>query len=115
MIVGRGMRFWEHLSGPPDLGSGPRPGRVGRLPLGAERCDQAHAALAVLLGLNGLRVSEACSANIGEPGFERGHRTLSIMGRGSKPAIIPLVPRPARPVDLAMLADLLVRPPPAEK
>jgi hypothetical protein len=29
----------------------------------AERVDDAHAALAVLLGLNGLRVSEACSAD----------------------------------------------------
>jgi integrase/recombinase XerD len=30
----------------------------------AERHDRAHAALAVLLGLNGLRVTEACATNI---------------------------------------------------
>ena len=30
----------------------------------AERFDRDHAALAVLLGLNGLRVSEACATNI---------------------------------------------------
>jgi integrase/recombinase XerD len=69
--------------------------------LAAERCDRTHAALAVLLGLNGLRVSEACSADIEQLGFERGHRTLSI-GKGSKPAMIPLVPRTARTVDLAI-------------
>ena len=40
-----------------------------------------HAALAVLLGLNGLRVSEACGANIDDLGFERGHRTLQIIGQ----------------------------------
>ncbi|MHB1447158.1 MAG: tyrosine-type recombinase/integrase [Acidimicrobiales bacterium] len=52
--------------------------------------------------LNGLRVSEACSANVEEMGFERGHRTLHIIGKGAKPATIPLVPRTARTVDLAV-------------
>jgi integrase/recombinase XerD len=68
----------------------------------AERVDHAHAALAVLLDLNGLRVSEACSADIENLGFERGHRTLRIVGKGNKPALIPLVPRTARTVDLAV-------------
>jgi site-specific recombinase XerD len=68
----------------------------------AERYDRAHAALAVLLGLNGLRVSEACGANVEELGFERGHRTLGIVGKGNKPAVIPLVPRTARTIDLAV-------------
>jgi integrase/recombinase XerD len=68
----------------------------------AERIDHAHAALAVLLGLNGLRVSEACSADIENLGFERGHRTLRIVGKGNKPAVIPLVPRTARTIDLAV-------------
>jgi site-specific recombinase XerD len=67
----------------------------------AERCGHAHAALAVLLGLNGLRVSEACATNIEDLGFERGHRTLRILGKGNKPATIPLVPRAARTIDLA--------------
>jgi integrase/recombinase XerD len=52
----------------------------------AEQCDRDHAALAVLLGLNGLRVSEACATNIEDLGFERGHRTLRIVGKGNKPA-----------------------------
>ncbi len=68
----------------------------------AERVDHAHAALAVLLGLNGLRVSEACSADIENLGFERGHRTLRIVGKGNKRAVIPLVPRTARTLDLAI-------------
>ena len=68
----------------------------------AERFDAAHAALAVLLGLNGLRVSEACSTDIENLGFERGHRTLHIVGKGNKPAVIPLVPRTARTIDLAI-------------
>jgi integrase/recombinase XerD len=68
----------------------------------ADRVSPMHAALAVLLGLNGLRVSEARGANIEDLGFERGHRTLQIVGKGNKPAGIPLVPRTARTVDLAI-------------
>jgi integrase/recombinase XerD len=64
--------------------------------------DHDHAALAVLLGLNGLRVSEACTTNIEDLAFERGHRTLRIVGKGNKPATIPLVPRVARTIDLAV-------------
>ena len=36
-------------------------------------------------GLNGLRVNEACATNIEDLGFERGHRTLRIVGKGNKP------------------------------
>ncbi len=68
----------------------------------AERYDHDHAALSVLLGLNGLRVSEACATNVEDLGFERGHRTLQIVGKGNKPAVIPLVPRTARTLDLAI-------------
>src|ERR671912_202357 len=42
----------------------------------AEKFDRDHAALAFRLGLNGLRVSEACATNIEDLGIERGHRTL---------------------------------------
>ena len=68
----------------------------------AERFDHDHAALAVLLGLNGLRVSEACATNIEDLAFERGDRTLRIIGKGNKPAVIPLVPRAARTIDLTI-------------
>ncbi len=39
---------------------------------------------------------------IADLGRERGHRTLSIVGKGNKPALIPLAPRTARAVDLAV-------------
>jgi len=68
----------------------------------AEQYDREYAALAVLLGLNGLRVSEACATNVEDLGLERNHRTLGILGKGNKPATIPLVPRTARTIDLAV-------------
>jgi len=87
---------------PPSTARGLDRGELGTFLFTAERFDHAHAALAVLLGLNGLRVSEACATNIEDLGFERGHRTLHIVGKGSKPALIPLVPRTARTIDLAV-------------
>lgn len=75
---------------------------VGRFLFTSEHFGHQRAALAVLLGLNGLRVSEACDTDIGDLGFDRGHRTLRILGKGHKPAVIPLVPRTARTVDLAI-------------
>lgn len=50
----------------------------------AEQYDRAHAALAVLLGLNGLRVSEACSTNVEDLGMERGHRDAADCGEGEQ-------------------------------
>ena len=52
---------------------------LGRLLFTAERFDRAHAALAVLLDLNNLRVSEACSTRIEDLGIERVHRTPRIV------------------------------------
>ena len=83
-------------------GRGMDRGELGTFLFTAERFDRDHAALAVLLGLNGLRVSEACGTNIEDLGFERGHRTLRITGKGNKPAVIPLVPRTARTIDLVV-------------
>ena len=82
-------------------------GRIGSNPAQHARRPtvhrpEVHGALAVLLGLNGLRVSEACGANVEDLGLERGHRTLRIVGKGSKPAVIPHVPRTARMIDLAV-------------
>jgi site-specific recombinase XerD len=62
---------------------------------------QDHALLS-LLALNGLRVSEATGANIEALGLERGHRTLTILRKGGKTVVIPLAPRTARAVDLAV-------------
>ena len=59
-------------------------------------------ALVSLLVLNGLRVSEAIGADIERLGLERGHRTLTIVRKGAKVVTIPLAPRTARAVDLAV-------------
>jgi integrase/recombinase XerD len=87
---------------PETIGHGMDRGELGAFLFTAERFDPMHAALAVLLGLNGLRVSEACGANIEDLGVQRGHRTLAIVGKGNKPALIPLVPRTARTIDRAV-------------
>jgi site-specific recombinase XerD len=55
----------------------------------------------VLACLLGLRVSEACSIDVEDLSLQRGHRTLTVLGKGSKLAVIPLPPRVARAVDLA--------------
>ena len=86
----------------PAEGRGMDRGELGRFLFTAETVSPAHAALAVLLGLNGPRVSEACATDIDDLGFERGHRTLTILGKGAKPAHIPLVPRAERTLDLAI-------------
>ncbi len=57
-------------------------------------------ALASLLALNGLRISEALGADIDDLEFERGHRTLRIVRKGGKVAVIPLAPRTSRALDL---------------
>ncbi|MBW3575928.1 MAG: tyrosine-type recombinase/integrase [Actinobacteria bacterium] len=59
-------------------------------------------ALCSLLALNGLRISEALSADIDRLGLERGHRTLVVHRKGGKTVTIPLAPRTARAVDLAV-------------
>ncbi|HLX86970.1 MAG TPA: hypothetical protein VKR22_00710 [Acidimicrobiales bacterium] len=67
---------------------------------GAAGSPMDHA-LACLLGFLGLRVSEACSINIEDLSVERGHRTVTVLGKGAKLAVIPFPPRIARAVDLA--------------
>jgi len=62
----------------------------------------AEHALISLLALNGLRVSEATGADIEAMGVERGHRTLVITRKGGKVVTIPLAPRTARAIDLAI-------------
>jgi integrase/recombinase XerD len=59
-------------------------------------------ALVSLLALNGLRVSEALGADIDALGLERGHRTLTVTRKGGKIVTMPLAPRVARSLDLAI-------------
>jgi integrase len=71
----------------------------------AGRCrarPPAEHALISLLALNGLRVSEADGADIEQRGLERGHRALTITRKGGKVVTIPLAPRTARAIDLAV-------------
>lgn len=75
---------------------------VGALLVAAGLGAPVEHALISLLALNGLRVSEATGANIEALGVERGHRTLTILRKGGKIVTIPLAPRTARAVDLAI-------------
>jgi site-specific recombinase XerD len=59
-------------------------------------------ALVALLGLLGLRVFEACQADIDDLGEEHGHRVLRVLGKGAKLALIPLPPAVGRAIDAAL-------------
>jgi integrase/recombinase XerD len=59
-------------------------------------------ALACLLALNGLRVSEAIGTDVDDLGLERGHHTLRIVRKGGNTVIVPMAPRTARMVYLAV-------------
>jgi integrase/recombinase XerD len=75
--------------------------QLGTLVATARASGPTDAALITLLGLLGLRVSEACSVDIDDFGTERGHRTVHIVGKGGKPALVPLPPPVARTLDAA--------------
>jgi integrase/recombinase XerD len=75
---------------------------VGALLVAAGLGPAQEHALISLLALNGLRISEALGADIESLGLERGHRTLTVLRKGGKVVVIPLAPRTARAVDLAI-------------
>ena len=75
---------------------------LGALLVAAGLGSPAEHALISLLALNGLRVSEATGADIEDFGLERGHRTLTITRKGGKVVTVPLAPRTARAIDLAI-------------
>ena len=75
---------------------------LGALLVAAGLGPPAEHALISLLALNGLRVSEATGADIEHLGLERGHRTLVVTRKGGKVVTIPLAPRTARAIDLAV-------------
>jgi site-specific recombinase XerD len=75
---------------------------VGALLVAAGLGGARDHALVSLLCLNGLRVSEAIGADIERLALERGHRTLTIVRKGGKVVTVPLAPRTARAVDLAV-------------
>ena len=75
---------------------------VGALLVAAGLGPAAEHALISLLALNGLRVPEATGADVEHLGLERAHRTLVITRKGGKVVTIPLAPRTARAIDLAI-------------
>jgi integrase len=75
---------------------------LGALLAAAGLGSPAEHALISLLALNGLRVSEATGADIEHLGLERGHRTLVVTRKGGKVVTIPVAPRTARAIDLAI-------------
>ena len=64
----------------------------------ASPCDFA---LVAMLGLLGLRISEATSADIADLGEEHGHRVLRVCGKGTKVVLVPLPPAVGRAIDRA--------------
>ena len=64
--------------------------------------EPSEGALITMLALLGLRVTEACNVDIEDfQHYERDHRVLRIIGKGHKPATIPLPVPVAREMDLA--------------
>lgn len=64
---------------------------LGALIQTARASSPNDAALVTLLGMLGLRVSEACAVRVEDfQDEERGHRVLRVVGKGGKPATIPL-------------------------
>jgi integrase len=59
-------------------------------------------ALITMLGLLGLRIFEACGANITDLGEEHGHRVLRGFGKGAKVVLVPLPPAVGRALDRAI-------------
>lgn len=80
---------------------------LDRMELGAliQTARASHvmdAALVTLMGMLGLRVSEACAVKIEDyQQIERGHRVLRMVGKGGKPATIPLPVPVIRALDAA--------------
>src|SRR6478736_6560516 len=75
---------------------------VGALLVAAGLGTAAEHALISLLAINGLRISEALGADVDDLGLERGHRTMTVLRKGGKLVTIPLAPRTARAIDLAI-------------
>jgi integrase/recombinase XerD len=80
---------------------------LGRLLEVARLSGPRDHALLCLLGLNGLRISEAVGIDVDDLSTDRGHRLVRIVGKGAKPALVPLAPRTAAAIDrlLAVYVD----------
>ncbi len=59
----------------------------------AETAGPRDHVLVCLLLLNGLRVSEVCTARVADLFSERGHRVLVLVRKGGRRDLVPLAPR----------------------
>ena len=64
--------------------------------------DPCDFALVAMLGLLGLRIFEATSADIADLSEEHGHRVLRVCGKGTKVVLVPLPPAVGRAIDRAV-------------
>ena len=64
--------------------------------------DPCDFALVAMLGLLGLRISEATSADIADLGEEHSHRGPRVCGKGTKIVLVPLPPAVGRAIDRAI-------------
>src|SRR4051794_30768209 len=64
--------------------------------------NPADFALVAMLDLLGLRIFEACRADITDVGEEHGHRVLQVHGKGDKTVLVPLPPAVGRAIDTAI-------------
>jgi integrase/recombinase XerD len=67
-----------------------------------ESTNQLDFALVTMLGLLGLRISEATGSNIDDLGEEHGHRVLRVHGKGDKVVLVPLPPAVGRGIERAI-------------
>jgi integrase/recombinase XerD len=67
----------------------------------SRRAGPTPHAVIVLLGLLGLRVSEACAINLEDLGFEHGHRVVLVHGKGGTRTLMPLPPMVPPALDAA--------------
>ncbi len=59
-------------------------------------------ALACMLALSGLRISEALGADIEHSGMVRGHRIMTVTRKGGGIVTVPIAPRTGRAIDLCV-------------
>jgi site-specific recombinase XerD len=96
----------EHVRRPSVPAGSPTPGfthlQSGALLTAArESANPCDFALVAMLGLLGLRIFEATSADIADLGEEHGHRVLRVCGKGTKIVLVPLPPAVGRAIDRA--------------
>ena len=70
-----------------------------------ESANASDFALVAMLGLLGLRIFEATSANVADLGEEHGHRVLRVCGKGTKVVLIPLPPAVGRATTVPSTAE----------